>query len=64
MAEGEVLLDRILENTSFTEPLPVDEPSTPLLTFLEITSKSSPEPRTPEEEAIQPPECPFNPEED
>ena len=63
--EGEALLERILENTSFTETLPVggssgheEVPSvdstsrTP--THLEPTTEPSPEPETTEEEEIQP----------
>jgi len=74
-AEGEALLDCILENTSFTETLPVAEPSSheevPLVdstaqsqTPIKPTTEPSPEPETMEEEEIQPPEFPFNIEED
>jgi hypothetical protein len=69
-AEGEALLERILENTSFTESLSVVEPSSheeaplfesaPLLvTHLDLTIKPSPELETMEEEEIQPPGLPF-----
>ena len=72
--EGEALLDRILENTSFTETLPAAESSSheevPLVEYtkppsdlVEPTTESSPEPETMEEEEIQPPEFPFNIEE-
>jgi hypothetical protein len=74
-AEGEALLDRILENTSFTETLPAAESSrreeVSLVGFtkpppdpIEPTIESSPELETMEEEEIQPPEFPFNIEED
>ena len=74
-AEGEALLDCILENTSFTETLPAAESSrheeVPLVDStipspnpIEPTTESSPEPETMEEEEIQPPEFPFNIEED
>jgi len=67
--EGEALLDRILENTSSTEPLRVEPKSSheevssaefePLLpTLLDSTVGPSPELGTLEEE-IQPPELPF-----
>ena len=74
-AEGEALLDRILENTSFTETLlaaksssheevllvdSTNPPSNPI----EPTTESSPEPETMEEKEIQPPEFPFNIKED
>ena len=73
--EGEVLLYRILENTSFTETLPAVESSSheevplvdstsPSPTHIEPTTEPSPEPETTEEEEIQPPEFPFNIEED
>ena len=73
-AEGEALLDRILENTSFTEILPSAETSSheevslvasmsPPRTHIEQTIEPSPEPETTEEEEIQPPEYPFNIEE-
>jgi hypothetical protein len=75
MAEGEALLDCILENTSFTEPLPADEPSsheevplvesTPLLlTYPDSSSEPSPKLEIVEEEEIQPPDFPFEFEED
>ena len=74
-AKGEALLDRILENTSFTETLPATGSSSheevplvvstsPSPTHLEPTTEPSPEPETMEEEEIQPPEFPFNIEED
>ena len=74
-AEGEALLDRILENTSFTKTLPAAESSSheeiplvdstiPLPNPIEPTTESSPEPETMEEEKIQPPEFPLNIEED
>ena len=68
-------MDRILENTSFTETLRaagsssheevllVDSTSRSP-THLEPTTEPSPEPETTEEEEIQPPEFPFNIEED
>ena len=73
--EGEALLDHILENTSFTETLPVAESSSheevslvdstkPPPNPIEPTTESSPELETMEEEEIQPPEFPFNIEED
>ena len=63
------LLDRILENTSFTEALPLEEPSSheeaPLiesailtLNHLDSTKEPSPKPKTMEEED-QPLEFPF-----
>ena len=69
------LLDRILENTSFIEPLPVVQPSSQeevsiakpihsLVTHDESPAEPSPEPEDPEEEEIPPPEFPFNIEED
>ena len=69
------LLDRILENTSFTELLPViqlssqeevsiAEPVHSLVTHDESPAEPSPEPQDPEEEEILPPEFPFNIEED
>ena len=69
------LLDRILENTSFTELLPViqlssqaevliAEPIHSLVTHDESPAEPSPEPQDPEEEEILPPEFPFNIEED
>jgi hypothetical protein len=74
-AEGEALLEHILENTSFTESLLVIEPSSNeeaprfelaplLLTYLDSTTELSPKARTTEEEEIQPPEFPFKFEED
>jgi len=65
-SEAEALLDRILENTSFTEALPLEEPSnheeapliesaTLTLNHLDSTIETSPEPETVEEEEIQPP---------
>ena len=74
-AEGEALLDRILENTSFTETLPgagsSNHEEVPLVdstsrspTHLEPTTEPSPEPEMMEEEEIQPLEFPFNIEED
>jgi len=74
-AEGEALLDRILDNTTFTKTLPAVEFSSheevPLVDStissphpIEPTTESSPEPETTEEEEIQPPEFPFNIEED
>ena len=75
IAEGEALLDRILENTSFTETLPAVESSSheevplvdsivPSPTQVEPTIEPSPELETTEEEEIQPPEFPFNIEKD
>ena len=63
--EGEALLERILENTSFTETLPAAESSSheevplvdstsPSPTHIEPTTEPSPEPETTEEEEIQP----------
>ena len=74
-AEREALLDRILENTSFIETLPVAgsssheevrmvDSTSRSPTHLEPTTEPSPEPETTEEEEIQPPEFPFNIEED
>jgi hypothetical protein len=74
-SEGEALLDRILENTSFTDALPIAEPSSceevslielaPLLrTDPELTTEPSLEPETLEEEEIQPQEFPFQFEDD
>jgi hypothetical protein len=74
-AKGVALLDCILENSSFTEPFPADEPltheevslveSTPLLlTYPDSSSKPSPEPEIMEEEEIQPLDIPFEFEED
>jgi len=69
------LLDRILENTSFTEPLPVVESSSQeeapvtestysLITHDDSPAETSPEPECPKEEEILPPEFLFNIEED
>ena len=69
------LLDCILENTSFTEPLPVVQPSSQeevsiaepihsLVTHDESPAELSSKPEDPEEEEILPPEFPFNIEED
>ena len=69
------LLDRILENASFTEPLLVVQPSSQeevsmaepihsLVTHHESPAEPSPEPEDPEKEEILPPEFPFNIEED
>ena len=74
-SEGVALLDRILENTSFTEPLPIGQPSSQeevsiaepiysLVTHDESPAEPSPEPEDPEEGEILPPEFPFNIEED
>ena len=74
-SKGMALLDRVLENTSFTEPLPVVQPSSQeevsiaepihsLVTHDELSARPSPEPEDPEEEEILPPEFPFNIEED
>jgi hypothetical protein len=74
-AEGEALLDRILENTSFTETLPSAESSShkevllvvsasPSPTHIEPTTEPSPKPETMEEEETQHLEFPFNIEED
>ena len=68
-------MECILENTSFTETLPAAESSSheevPLVDStnppsdpIEPTTEFSPEPKTMEEEEIQPPEFPFNIEED
>ena len=73
--EGEALLDRILENTSFTETLPSVEPSSceevPLiesaslpLTNPDSTTEPSPELVMPEEQEIQPSALPFEFEDD
>ena len=73
--EREALLDRILETPSFTETFPLVEPSSceevPLieseslpLTNPDSTTEPSPEPRTPEEEEIQPSALPFEFEDD
>ena len=73
--EGEALLDRILENTSFTETFLLVEPSSceevPLielaslpLTNPDSTTEPSPEPGKPEEEEIQPSAFPFEFEDD
>jgi len=62
ISKGEALLDRILENTSFTETFPLVEPSSceevPL-----IESESLPL-TNPEEEKIQPSALPFEFEDD
>ena len=74
-SEGVALLDRILENTSFTEPLPVVQPSSQeevsiaepihsLASHDESPPEPSPEPEDPEEKEILPLEFPFNIEED
>ena len=74
-SEEEALLDRILENTSFTETLPLVEPSSceevPLielaslpLTNQDSTTEPSPEPGTLEDEEIQPSVLPFEFEDD
>jgi len=73
-SEEMTLLDRILENTSFTEPLPIVEPSSQeevsvaeaihsLVTLDEPSAEPSPEPEDLEEE-IPPLEFPFNIKED
>ena len=74
-SEGEALLDRILENTFFTETFPLVEPSSyeevllieseslPL-TNPDSTTEPSPEPGAPEEEEIQPSDLPFEFEDD
>ena len=73
--EGMALLDRILENTSFTEPLPVVAPSSQeealiaesthsLTTHDDSPVEPSPKPEDQEEEEILPPEFPFIIEED
>jgi hypothetical protein len=75
IAEGEALLERILENTSFTKSLPVVEPSSHeevpltksaplLLTYLDSTTEPSPKPKIMDEEEIQPPEFSFEFEDD
>jgi hypothetical protein len=75
MIEGEAPLDCILESTSFTESLPADEPlsheevplvesTSLLLTYPDSSSEPSPEPEIMEEEEIQPPDFPFEFEED
>ena len=74
-AEGEALLDRILENTSFIETLPAAESSSheevllvdytnPPSDLVEPTTESSPEPETPKKKEIPPLEFPFEFEED
>ena len=74
-SEGVALLDRILENTSFTELLPViqlssqeevsiAEPVHSLVTHDESPAEPFLEPEDPEGEEILPPEFPFNIEED
>jgi len=74
-SEGMALLDRILENASFTEPLPVvgtssqgdaplAESTHSLVTHTDSPAEPSAEPEDPEEEEIIPPDFPFNIEED
>ena len=74
-SEGVKLLDRILENTSFTELLPViqlssqeevsiAEPVHSLVTHDESPAEPSPEPQDLVEEEILPPEFPLNIEDD
>ena len=74
-SEGVALLDHILENTSFTEPLPVVQPSSQeevsiaepihsLVTHDESPAEPFLEPEDPEGEEILPLEFPFNIEED
>ena len=74
-SEGVALLDRILENTSFTDSLPVVQPSSQeevsiaepihsLVTHDKAPTRPSAEPEDLEEEEILPPEFPFNIEED
>jgi hypothetical protein len=74
-AEGEALLECILENTSFTETLPaaksssheevlLDDSTSPSPTPIEPTTEPSPELETTDGEEIQPLEFPFNIEED
>ena len=74
-SEAEALLDRILENTSFTEALPLEEPSSheeaPLIESATLTLKHrdsttepSTESETVEEEETQPLEFPFEFEDD
>ena len=73
--EGEALLDRILENTSFTKTFPLVEPSSceevPLteseslpFTNPDSTTEPSPELVMPEEQEIQPSALPFEFEDD
>ena len=73
-SEGITLLDRIMENTSFIEPLPVVRPSSQeeapvaesthsLTTHDDSPAKPSPKPEDQEEEEIIPLEFPFNIEE-
>jgi len=75
IAEEEALLDRILENKSFTETLLSVESSiheevpsvvstSPSHTHVEPTTEFSPDPEVMVEEEIQPPEFTFNIEED
>ena len=70
-----ILLDRILENASFTEPLPVvgtssqgdaplAESTHSLVTHTDSPAEPSAEVEDPEEEEIIPPDFPFNIEED
>ena len=74
-SEGMALLDRILENASFTEPLPVvgtssqgdaplAESTHPLVTHTDSLAEPSAKLEDPEEEEIIPPDFPFNIEED
>ena len=74
-SEGMTLLDRILENASFTEPLPVvgtssqgdaplAESTHPLVTHTDSPAEPSTKLEDPEEEEIIPPDFPFNIEED
>ena len=74
-SEGMALLDHILENTSFIEPLLVVKPSSQeevsvtepihsLVTLDEPPTEPSPKPEDLEEDEILPPEFPFNIEED
>jgi hypothetical protein len=72
---GEQILDHVLGNISTTESVQVEalssheeasaaKPESFLHTLLDSTPEPSPEPRTPEEEEIQPPEFPFELEEE
>ena len=74
-SEGMALLDCILENASFMEPLPVVAPSSQeeapvaesthsLITLNDSLAEPSPRPEHLEGEEILPPEFPFNIEED
>ena len=69
------MLDRILENNTFIEPLPVeelwspeetplDESSTLLPNSQDLSADPGPELKTPKEEEIRPLEFPFELEED